>query len=394
MADAHAHDEHGDNYHVHAHIAPLRTYYIIFGLLIALTGLTVLAYNVRLGEWNLLVAVIIAAFKSSLVVTWFMHMKHEKMFNGLFFFGSFIFMGIFLFYTLNDTNYRGQVSEYNGGRVDGSNGQYAYGTAASLSEQGGEELALGLAMAQAPFENSIYDLWFERNADGVVCRGRVSSEEEKARLLALVQEKTGVEPVDRLTVHEGTAPVNWSAAADIVSTTLGHLEAGYVKLTGNAVRARGYTDSAKHAQITELLATLPDIGYRPEANAVQDSIGGTACEQELATRMRGRSIGFATGSAQIQPSSYALVSRLAQAARRCPTAVIEVSGHTDNVGDPVSNRILSRRRAGAVKNALARRGVARSRLTAAGYGESQPTAANDTDEGRAANRRIEFHLAR
>jgi len=135
MADAHAHDEHGDDYLVHSHITSIKTYLVIFGALIFLTFLTVLAYNVRLGEWNLFVAVLIAMVKSSLVGAYFMHLKYEKKFNILFFTGSLIFVGVFLAYTLNDTSYRGRESEQ-GLRIDPATGNYAYGTATVLGESG------------------------------------------------------------------------------------------------------------------------------------------------------------------------------------------------------------------------------------------------------------------
>ena len=58
------HDEHGDGYYVHAHITPIATNLKVIGALFALTGLTVLAYYVRLGEWNLAVAILIASIKA------------------------------------------------------------------------------------------------------------------------------------------------------------------------------------------------------------------------------------------------------------------------------------------------------------------------------------------
>ena len=75
-----------------------------------------------------------------------------------------------------------------------------------------------------------------------------------------------------------------------------------------------------------------------------------------------------------------------------PTLKIEISGHTDNVGTESFNELLSQRRADAVVRYLAARGVDRSRLTAKGYGQSIPVESNDTEEGRAANRRTEFEI--
>lgn len=136
MADAHAHAEHGDDYYVHAHITPARTYVLVLATLLFLTFLTVLAYNVRLGEWNLFVAVFIATIKASIVGTWFMHLKYEQRFNLIFFLGSLFFVIIFLGYTVNDTQHRGRQGTLTGVRVDPATGKYAYGAGSVLQNEG------------------------------------------------------------------------------------------------------------------------------------------------------------------------------------------------------------------------------------------------------------------
>ena len=75
-----------------------------------------------------------------------------------------------------------------------------------------------------------------------------------------------------------------------------------------------------------------------------------------------------------------------------PTIKIEISGHTDNVGTPSDNIILSNNRAKAVVNYLVSKGIGTQRLTYKGYGETQPVADNKTEEGRAMNRRTEMKV--
>jgi outer membrane protein OmpA-like peptidoglycan-associated protein len=70
--------------------------------------------------------------------------------------------------------------------------------------------------------------------------------------------------------------------------------------------------------------------------------------------------------------------------------VIEIQGHTDSVGTPKANQILSENRARAVMNELVSRNIAKNRITAVGFGETKPIADNTTDEGRAVNRRVVF----
>ena len=69
---------------------------------------------------------------------------------------------------------------------------------------------------------------------------------------------------------------------------------------------------------------------------------------------------------------------------------IEISGHTDNVGDDKSNQVLSENRAKSVYQYLTTNGIVAERLSYKGFGETVPIASNDTEEGRAQNRRTEF----
>ncbi|MEM7606189.1 MAG: cytochrome C oxidase subunit IV family protein [Myxococcota bacterium] len=126
---SHGHAEHGDDYHHHQHISTIRTNGAVFAGLLFFTALTILAYRFRLGEYNLLVALIIASMKASLVCTWFMHLKYEARFNVLFFLGSVLFLSVFVGYTVNDTGHRGRNQTIQGRRVDPATGAYAHGTA-------------------------------------------------------------------------------------------------------------------------------------------------------------------------------------------------------------------------------------------------------------------------
>lgn len=104
-------------------------------------------------------------------------------------------------------------------------------------------------------------------------------------------------------------------------------------------------------------------------------------------------ITFETGSARILPESEAMLAPAITLLRDNPDARVEIGGHTDNVGDPAFNLRLSGQRAEAVRRYLIQHGIAGRRLTTRGYGETRPRDTNDTEEGRARNRRIEFtHL--
>jgi outer membrane protein OmpA-like peptidoglycan-associated protein len=86
------------------------------------------------------------------------------------------------------------------------------------------------------------------------------------------------------------------------------------------------------------------------------------------------------------------LERLTKLLQDVPTLKIEIGGHTDSKGADDYNKKLSDNRAKAVVTYLIGKGIAADRLTSAGYGEEQPIATNDTDEGRQMNRRTEFKI--
>jgi outer membrane protein OmpA-like peptidoglycan-associated protein len=105
-----------------------------------------------------------------------------------------------------------------------------------------------------------------------------------------------------------------------------------------------------------------------------------------------RNIFFDTDKAVLKPESLAELRRLTELLKANPSVRIEISGHTDNVGTPEYNVILSKNRARAVYDYLVQNGIAGERLTYAGYGLTRPVDTNETEEGRANNRRTEFKV--
>lgn len=101
---------------------------------------------------------------------------------------------------------------------------------------------------------------------------------------------------------------------------------------------------------------------------------------------------FETGKDIIRKSSYASLNALADLLVKKANYGLRIEGHTDNVGSDENNLILSNKRANAVKNYLAKKGVDAGKLEAYGYGESRPVATNDTPEGRQKNRRVEMTI--
>jgi outer membrane protein OmpA-like peptidoglycan-associated protein len=103
-------------------------------------------------------------------------------------------------------------------------------------------------------------------------------------------------------------------------------------------------------------------------------------------------LSFDPGRADIKPNFRPVLDQFAQSLVQNPASVIQIVGHTDATGNDAANVQLSRDRANATRDYLASRGVTTNRITTDGRGEREPVASNDTDAGRARNRRVEIFV--
>ncbi len=101
-------------------------------------------------------------------------------------------------------------------------------------------------------------------------------------------------------------------------------------------------------------------------------------------------INFDTGKSTIKSESKPIIEQIVRMLKSNPQLKINVEGHTDNAGNPKSNKTLSDDRAKAVVNAIVSQGIDAKRLKSAGHGQEKPIADNKTEEGRARNRRVEL----
>jgi outer membrane protein OmpA-like peptidoglycan-associated protein len=106
-------------------------------------------------------------------------------------------------------------------------------------------------------------------------------------------------------------------------------------------------------------------------------------------------LNFETGTATLTPASQATVDELATILKANPGVQVTLEGHTDSTGNAAANRKLSQDRAAAVKAKLVGEGaIAPERIRTAGYGQERPLASNDSEDGRARNRRTELVVTR
>ena len=122
------------------------------------------------------------------------------------------------------------------------------------------------------------------------------------------------------------------------------------------------------------------------------SFGAEELKKELdaSGRVAIYGIYFDTSKASLKPESITALDGIVKAMINYPDLKLEIQGHTDNTGTDEINQTLSTQRAETVRSYLLLFGIDGSRLTAAGYGSSKPVASNDTDEGKAKNRRVEL----
>ena len=200
--------------------------------------------------------------------------------------------------------------------------------------------------------------------------------------------------VDNLKASVG-APSGFAAAVVPALGALSRLSTGTLVVSDREVKLSG--DGFFDAAAAQIRSGLPkefpqgfqlkaDISVKPAVAPVD----ATVCQQLFSELLAKGKIRFESGRASIDPDSAGLLDRLTETALRCPTADIEIAGHTDADGEDAFNQALSEKRAQAVMDYLVKAGLPAGRFTATGYGSTQPVASNDTDEGKAQNRRIDF----
>lgn len=132
-----------------------------------------------------------------------------------------------------------------------------------------------------------------------------------------------------------------------------------------------------------------------QAREIKETLPGAEVErvgEGIKVTMNENIVNFAFNSSDITSVGKANLDKLAEVLVKNPDTNINIYGHTDSKGTDEYNLALSQRRAASVKNYLVSKGIASARLIPMGMGEKEPIASNETDEGRAQNRRVEFAI--
>ncbi|MFG1400583.1 OmpA family protein [Xanthobacter sediminis] len=296
-----------------------------------------------------------------------------------------------------------QLARLRTGRVKASgaalvlSGEALDSSAYQALAQAMKALPAGLSATDAvePPRISPYVFAVRRDGDGLTVSGFYPDEKAHQALLQVLERDFLKDKVNDLTAIGGGAPPGFLPAALAGLGQLARMANGELTMTDTQLRLAGA--ALRGAAATEVAEELkrnlrgPFVGeVALEVAAPGALVGAQEC-QGLVSDLLGRgTILFDTGSARIDRHSLGLLDRLAFVLQRCPSAVVEVAGHTDAVGDASVNQRLSEARAAAVSAFLGEAGIVRERLSTVGHGATQPVAENDSEAGRAQNRRIVF----
>lgn len=186
---------------------------------------------------------------------------------------------------------------------------------------------------------------------------------------------------------------NKPSAGDIITLTSKETQTDYTGVTGDSgyfkivvpngekyiVNFRSFAGEQRYKELE-----IPKLDGQVEMNLM--------IKYDLPEVVVLENVNFETSKATIKPASLPMLNKVAELLKNKKNMVIEISGHTDDVGETLTNQKLSEGRANAVKTYLQSKGVKPEQVTAVGFGKTKPVAENTTPDGRAKNRRIEIKI--
>lgn len=237
----------------------------------------------------------------------------------------------------------------------------------------------------------------------VQLRGRLNDENLRHMVDSYAKAAFGSDAVYTAARVVPDLPASWPVRVLAGLEALSMLSNGALTVTPDNVTLNGISEvEDTSARIAGLLsdklgqAQTYDLSvtYRPPPEPEDKAPAPEVCEAEIARVQETSKIAFEPGSTAIAAASLDTMNTIADILEACGQIRLEIQGHTDSQGREEMNQQLSQARAQSVLNELRARRILTSSYVAVGYGESQPIADNKTEDGREANRRIEFRLIR
>ncbi|MFT3856105.1 MAG: OmpA family protein [Aquabacterium sp.] len=228
-------------------------------------------------------------------------------------------------------------------------------------------------------------------AGRVVVSGTVPDEATRVAVIARLREVYGADRVvDQLALGPVVAPPQWSEHVQrLLSPAIRQVNRGQLAIQGNTIDIKGEVgNEAVRQQIASDMASSLNPSF-----TVRNGLRVAVQEQALVDQaLANRIVEFEPGSAVLRPVAVPILDEMAAAMAKLKGRRFEVIGHTDAVGQRPGNVSLSLARAQAVKAYLVGKGLPADSIATSGMGPDRPVASNETEEGRARNRRIEFRV--
>jgi OOP family OmpA-OmpF porin len=226
----------------------------------------------------------------------------------------------------------------------------------------------------------------------VLASGTLPDEASKAAVLGKLREVYGADKVvDQISIDKVSTPANWNTYVQkLITPDLKQISRGQLKIDGSTVSLRGEVgNEATRQKLASNIATTLNPTY-----TVNNGLRVSAADQSILDgALANRIVEFESGKAELTPAGRKILDEMTAALQKLKDRKVEIIGHTDSAGLRATNQGLSQARAEAVKVYLASHGINGDLLTASGQGPDRPVASNDTADGRARNRRIEFRMA-
>ena len=241
-----------------------------------------------------------------------------------------------------------------------------------------------------------------RSPEGLVqLRGRLQNETSKDSISIFAAALFGRAAVHVQTRVDAELPDGWPTRVLAGLEGLAELHHGSVIVQPDLVVIKGTASAPDISAVISRLFSVRiggkgnyriDVKFDPNLVQVDDGPSDEDCQRQISAVLTEQQIVFAPSSTKIEAASQGVLDAIAEIIRDCPDTRFEIEGHTDSQGSEELNKNLSQARADSVLSALLSRRILISGLVAKGYGEGKPIADNETEAGRAQNRRIAFRL--
>jgi outer membrane protein OmpA-like peptidoglycan-associated protein len=237
---------------------------------------------------------------------------------------------------------------------------------------------------------------FEYGKSGLTIAGDTSSAAHEVILRQVAAEFFPQAPLHIELAQRAVLLPGWALLTELTLRAVANTYSSTATINDSRVIVRGFTmrKTSWDSALARLRKNLPE-GMTLQHEVVELQPGASLqnqCSALFHSALRGRKVGFAVDSDQLNPSSYSILDELIQIVADCPTAAVSVTGHSDNNGKEAGNLKLSKARAKSVVAYMVNGGITAKRVRAIGAGSSTPLLAENNARARRMNRRIEFGI--